>query len=153
MTILKLPIVKDPMKTFARWASEIRVNDFLTAALFRKRTWEPTLSASGSMTLASVTIRYAFYFQFFGFCLFFLGANFTTGGVADTIVYYTLPKPHNENDIYPFNCLVTDTNVLAGVSAWSSGNLAVAKRYDNGNWSLAANNGIRVIGLYVMGNE
>lgn len=55
------------------------------------QTWTPTITASGSMTVSSVTVQGAIYLRVGPIVYFTLEATFTLGGTASTTVYISPP--------------------------------------------------------------
>jgi hypothetical protein len=118
----------------------------------RQVSYQPTYSASGSMTFTSVTTDYAQYQVIGPNCLIDMEAHGTTGGVASTALFATLP----------FECLNSALSpALAGWVADGSGTIGGAvfitagtpdkitgRKYDLSNYGLGASRYIAAKSLY-----
>lgn len=111
--------------------------------------WTPTVTASGSMTIPSLSVDYAEY-KIVGDTLYFqVRCTFTTGGTASNSVNFTLPKPtKTSGNNVGGGCHVLDSNTLGGLWVTSSTTTVVVRKYDNSNWGLGTGRQIRVQGFY-----
>lgn len=115
-------------------------------------TWRPDLKGDGSMTLSAITVKDASYIYLpdLKVCYINLAAGFTTGGVASSRVFFTLPYPCRFTNI-PFAGSIYDGSLYAAHIETNSdkGALVGITRYDNTNYSLAAGKLVFVSGLYL----
>lgn len=88
----KLPITNSITQTFQRWASELRGSQPLTAADFKWKDYDPTITPTAPLTISSYTIDAAKYLLVGDVC--FIGLRFTviTGGAGSNIIYVSMPK-------------------------------------------------------------
>lgn len=110
--------------------------------------WTPTLSAGGSMTVASPVITTARYMQIGKLVWVDLVAAMTLGGTADDEIYSTLPVAA-ANQTMPIAGFVIDsgTIVLARVQV-ASGDKIIFVRGDGADFTLTTNQRIRACGCY-----
>lgn len=151
---LKLPISStNPFATFKSWAGEIRKTNFATIG----NPWidyTPVVTASGSMTISSLVFEKAAYRVREGTneVEIWVYATFTTGGVASTDIYVTVPfQPSvlSMKAFEPLGCeFVIDATTLKGLAfVFPTGRVCV-RRYDTGNWALSTGRAINFRGSY-----
>jgi len=118
---------------------------------FTFSNWVPTLTASGSMTVASEAIDHARYVQLGKLIIFTIEANFTLGGTPSTDVNFTLPVTAASRQMN-MSASVIDGGISIGGFAFTGSGLgftaAVVRRYDTANWSTGTLRYIRVAGTY-----
>lgn len=110
-------------------------------------SWTPTYTASGLMTISSVTTTYAKYFKLGNLVFFQLEATGTTGGVASTDIYFTLPV----NAIQAagtFSASVVDTLNIGASAFLNSTSQVGVRRFDVGVFGVGAGRVIKCMGFY-----
>lgn len=112
------------------------------------QSFVPSFSGSGAMTVALGTLYQAYYVQNGREVFFSISAVVTIGGVASTIVFYTLPVISNNGNT-PFSASLTDSGV-GGIANLNSSSDGALKRYDAGNWTAGANRYVFVSGRYLI---
>jgi hypothetical protein len=98
--------------------------------------YNPTYTASGSMTYTAVTTSTAAFKIQGRTCRVFLNFSGTTGGTAGTDITASLPVALSGSAI-GFGCSVTDTAVMAGYG-YINGSNFIFRRYDSANWGLGS---------------
>jgi hypothetical protein len=111
--------------------------------------WTPTVTASGSMTISSLSITRAKY-QVHGSVLHFvIGMTFTTGGTASTDVIFTLPGGYtmstSQGQGYGHFVDGSTTDVLR--SNYQSSTSIWVKKRDGSNWGLGTSRAIYITGF------
>ncbi len=117
-------------------------------------TWSPTVTASGSMTVSSLSVNQAQYKRYGPFIHFHVSCTFTLGGTASTQINVSVGLAgvtHNVN--CAFACSA-DENIAGTATAvnnarwrYDGTNLIVFKP-GGVNWSLGANAAININGHY-----
>lgn len=131
--------------------TDINISKMATPIDFPARfTWSPTWTASGSMTISSVSVAVA-EFVITGMVVeYWLKASFTLGGTASSQVRHTLPivaaladnTSISNGDMYDGS-----TNLSHGV--WSStGGFVYNHKPTASNWTLGGSRQIRTTGRY-----
>jgi len=121
-------------------------DELITGLNYAWQAWSPSASASGSMTYTSVSydvVRYRTVGKAVGFELNFTG---TTGGTASTELRITPPVTPLDNYV-AFPASARDGAWEVGWAYTESGKI-VLRNYDGSNWSLGANVGGRIAGIY-----
>lgn len=151
---LKLPITKTWQSTLQRWTAELRKVDAVDISTFEDwLTWSPSYSCSGTMTYTSVNTIFARYLKIGKLVHFKIRAIGTTGGVASTTIYATLPYPPMYNDEERFPATIVDAatayvNASIAANGTTEGLLAFGVNAAGGNWSLGAGRIITSTGFY-----
>ena len=104
--------------------------------------WTPTLSASGSMTIASTAITNAMFSISGGLLTAVFKWQCTTGGTASTFIFFTYPviPSTTMGDYSTVGACNTDTNAgVEGAVGYSRTDTKMyIRRYDSGNFALTA---------------
>lgn len=114
-------------------------------------TWQPTYSASGSMTYTTVTTALAEYQISMNILFLELESIGTTGGTANTTLFATTPFGARNYGTQPaMTAWVLDANAVAGFVYMdtSVSNKLGARKYDGTNFALAAGKYINANGKY-----
>ena len=96
MGIINFALLSNPLATLRDWAPKVRQiaqrRDWL-APEFKMKTWQPTVTGSGAMTVSAITIREARYcvapgdeLVWYSFCI-----TLTLGGTVNNQVNVSLP--------------------------------------------------------------
>lgn len=118
------------------------------------QNWTPTYSANKDMTFTSVNTIWAKYFRIGKTIFFWLWFNGTTGGVADTILYFTYPvEPMFWTPAgMEFPCCIHELGTNYNGKYFNDIIEPVAKmgvmHIDERNWGLGAGRGAQIQGFY-----
>lgn len=110
-------------------------------------TWTPSYSASGSMTIGSVTTDFAYYID--KGATIELGISFagTTAGVADKYLQFTLPVASVGS--CALACTARNgTGTASAGGCFTSGSTAYVTPYDGGVWGIGVGRGAWITGIY-----
>lgn len=153
MKQFKLPISDIPGNTFRSWASEIRKALFVNSDDLTVKTWEPVITASGSMTVSAVDTKQADYIQIKDIVWFWVNTIFTTGGVASTNIYFTLPVAAQLKAVLArqgLACgLVKDAAETGGQARIFSVDTGTVAKYDLSNFGTSTLREFSVSGCYL----
>lgn len=108
----------------------------------------PTFSCNGSMTISgSPTIYQAKYFELGSVVVFWICAQLTLAGTANTQVLFSLPVTMINTPI-GFWSGNSDIN-SAGRAGWNSTTQGLVELHGGSNWTLGASRNVNVGGLYI----
>jgi hypothetical protein len=113
--------------------------------------WTPTFTASGSMTIGSLSISIARYCQIGKIVYFQVYASMTTGGTASNAIKFTLPLSPlaSADNKIGGGCWVIDTTAVGGLFGWQNGTTVIqCFKYDSSNFGLGASRAVNVQGFY-----
>ena len=148
----KFPLFTNIKSTLMRWRIELTSLADLEANLIeviKWKSWEPTFTASGTMTFTVSSISYAKYIEVGKATFFNIRADGTTGGVASTEIRFTLPTRISSTNVVSFaSTIVSGGFSLAGRALHRIGDEVAVGRYDGANWAIGANQLISVSGFY-----
>ncbi len=156
MSRLKVPNLLTPELTIERWGAELRDIDFITNRDAKPIKYEPELSANGAMTLTAIQNNQGLYTTINNLVFFWVFAQYTIGGVANSIIFFTLPLSPDISlqNGQPFNAhaVVGDgaTGGMAGTALLSStDNTVGVRKYDASNYALSGlTGGFHCSGVY-----
>jgi hypothetical protein len=114
--------------------------------------WTPTVTATGSMTISSLSWARKRWMRIGPLIYFEVNFSFTTGGTASTGVYITF---HSE--LAALDDFVTAPvgyqdggGTVVGVAQSYSSTAMLVRKYDGSNWGLGTNRRIRCAGFYTL---
>jgi hypothetical protein len=107
--------------------------------------WTPTVASS--MGLASVVKDFAYAYLSPGFYHYAGYCTFTTSGTASSDVTFTLPVAPAGRHVGSCRVYHSTGNSYGGLAWVSSGSTVTVRRYDKGNWPVAAGQGFEVQGI------
>jgi hypothetical protein len=153
MRKFKLPISPGLLSnTVKNWAAELRSFTFVGRDDFQRSTYVPLLSATGTMTIADVRIVTAEYYRIGDLVWFWLSATFTTGGVASTTIFATLPVTASRHAWFGRTAItcgyVDDGSGVAGKSNIYSESQLIVQRYNLANFGLGTSRAFSLYGCY-----
>lgn len=88
------PVFNDARKTLLAWAPFLRKvgnAEGYVGGEFEMQNWHPTIVGNGTLTLSAINIHFARYQQVGKMVWVSLYVDFTTGGIADISVEFSLP--------------------------------------------------------------
>lgn len=112
------------------------------------KDWEPEYGASGSMTFTGVTTNKARFMRIGNYVYFYIDAVGTTGGIADSDLFFTLPIPAATGAGLGGGCQTLDGGTIAGCWTWNTTSEIVVRRYDAAAYALGSDRGFVVRGGY-----
>ena len=112
--------------------------------------WTPTVTASGSMTIASLSVQSARYSVIGRICFINYWVQFTTGGTADTTVYITAPSGLTIKDVYTnfTTNIVNGGDLIPGLGYRGSSTQFAGLIASAGNWGLGTLRSVLMTGFY-----
>lgn len=140
---LGLPLLSNPIPTLRRWASELRNKAFVVEDDFTWKSWEPTITPDGAMTITGLIINVAEYIVINKICFFTINFQGTLASFATDNIDFSLPLPVSSSwpSLYtPVAGVVVDNGTLISAAAWVYRDLQRGSvyRYDEANFTLAA---------------
>lgn len=153
MKIFTLPISFSPARTLEGWAAEIRGAKLIEESDYNSTDWQTIVRGGGGMTIAasSVVTLSAKFTARKKLIEFELSITFTTGGAANNVIYFSLPKRAALSSISgktPLICSLTDGGEIAGHARIESEDLGAIRRYDNANFGIGAGRAAYIFGCY-----
>lgn len=145
------------LSNFARWGAELRSRDVITSDDMTWNRWEPTLSASGTMTLSAIAVDGAFYCQVGNLVFFSLRIpSFTTATAGALYIFISPPIPPDLESVATplardttFAARIIDGgNTCCGFGYFTTEGSFGVGRYDGANWGLGAGRAIVMGGVY-----
>ena len=113
-------------------------------------TWSPTVTASGAMTVTSLSVNQAQYKRYGPFVHFHVSCTFTLGGTASTQVNVSVGLAgvtHNVN--CAFICSADENGTAITNARWRyDGTNLIIFKAGGANWTLGANAAININGHY-----
>lgn len=113
-------------------------------------TWTPTVTASGSMTISSLSVNQAQYKRVGPFVHFHVSCTFTLGGTASTTINLSVGvagTAHNAN--CAFVCSADQNGTGVSLPRWRyDGTNIIVFQAGNVNWTLGANAAVNINGHY-----
>lgn len=113
--------------------------------------YTPTLSATGSMTIASSTVNIARWWTSGAHCHFIVDISVSFNGTASTGFLVTTPvTPVVDNTAFAANCRDTGLGAIpVGTGTCGTTNGLIFRKADVSNWTLAANSRVYGSGVFI----